>query len=98
MGGTDARAVRNPPAPPPVSCFGCICVNGRPLCRWKGMCVMKSALASLAALLLCTSFASANITVSGTGKITYFPDVGYITVGVSTEDKTAAEAWNKNGE
>jgi uncharacterized protein YggE len=59
---------------------------------------MKSALASLAALLLCTSFASANITVSGTGKITYFPDVGYITVGVSTEDKTAAEAWNKNGE
>jgi uncharacterized protein YggE len=58
---------------------------------------MKAVLASLA-LLVCSGLASANITVTGTGKIVYVPDVGYVTVGVFSEGKTAAEAWQKNGE
>jgi uncharacterized protein YggE len=58
---------------------------------------MKPVLASLA-LLVCAGFASANITVVGNGKITYTPDVGYLGAGVTSEAKTAAEAWEKNGE
>jgi uncharacterized protein YggE len=56
---------------------------------------------AVAALLTCVGFAAAagaspvprtppSITVSGTGKVVYVPDVGYITVGVSSE------AWQKN--
>jgi uncharacterized protein YggE len=58
---------------------------------------MKAVLASLA-LLVCSGLASANITVTGTGKVVYVPDVGYVTVGVSSEGQTAAEAWQKNGD
>jgi uncharacterized protein YggE len=58
---------------------------------------MKALYATLCALVLAGS-ASANITVSGTGKITYTPDIGYITVGASSDGKTADEAWQKNAE
>src|SRR6516164_531779 len=37
-----------------------------------------------------------SITVTGNGKVTYTPDIGYIHVGVSSEDWTAAGAWKKN--
>jgi uncharacterized protein YggE len=58
---------------------------------------MKGVLATLCTLL-CTGLASANITVSGHGKVVYVPDVGYVSVGVSSDGKTAAEAWEKNAE
>jgi uncharacterized protein YggE len=58
---------------------------------------MKAVLASLA-LLVCSGLASANVTVTGTGKVVYVPDVGYVTVGVTSEGQIAAEAWQKNGE
>lgn len=52
--------------------------------------------ASALVMLAFTGFAAANITVSGTGKVTYTPDIGYVTVGVSSDGQTAAEAWEKN--
>jgi uncharacterized protein YggE len=58
---------------------------------------MKAVFASLA-LLVCSGLASANITASGTGKVVFVPDVGYVSVGVSSDGTTAAEAWQKNGE
>jgi len=51
---------------------------------------------AVCALLVGTSVASANVTVNGQGKVTYVPDVGYVTVGVSSKGKTAQEAWEKN--
>jgi len=56
---------------------------------------MKAFLSSLA-LLVCGGLASANVTVSGQGKGVYVPDIGYVTVGVSSKGKTAQEAWEKN--
>src|SRR4051794_37687601 len=70
----------------------------------KGEVVMRKYIA-VAVLLASTAFAAAapgtpppppSITVSGTGKIVYVPDIGYIHVGVSSDAKTAAEAWKKN--
>jgi uncharacterized protein YggE len=58
---------------------------------------MKALLASLVALIF-AGFASANVTVSGTGKVTYVPDLVHVSVGVSSDGKTAAEAWQKNEE
>jgi uncharacterized protein YggE len=59
--------------------------------------MFKPVLATLT-LLLSVGLASADITVSGQGKITYTPDIGYINAGVSSDGKTAAEAWEKNAE
>ena len=56
---------------------------------------MKALLASLV-LLAGAGLAPANVTVTGNGKVFYVPDIGYISVGVSAEGKTAAEAWEKN--
>ncbi|HKB38037.1 MAG TPA: SIMPL domain-containing protein, partial [Gemmataceae bacterium] len=56
------------------------------------------ALVSSLALLVCAGLAPANVTVTGNGKVVYIPDIGYITVGVSSDGKTAAEAWEKNRE
>jgi uncharacterized protein YggE len=56
---------------------------------------MKAFLATVCTLL-CTSLATAGITVNGTGKVTYIPDLAYVSVGVSSDGKTAAEAWQKN--
>jgi uncharacterized protein YggE len=58
---------------------------------------MKALLASFA-LLAFAGLASANVTTSGTGKVIYVPDLGYIHAGVSTDGKTATEAWAKNAD
>jgi uncharacterized protein YggE len=58
---------------------------------------MKKLFATLA-LFVCTGLASANVTVTGTGKVTYVPDVGYVSVGISSDGATAEEAWQKNSE
>jgi uncharacterized protein YggE len=58
---------------------------------------MKALLATLVALLF-AGFASANVSVNGTGKVTYVPNLVYVSVGVSNDGKTAAEAWQKNEE
>jgi uncharacterized protein len=58
---------------------------------------MKSLLATLVALVV-AGFASANVSVSGTGKVTYVPNLVYVSAGVSSEGKTANEAWQKNEE
>ncbi len=56
---------------------------------------MKALLASLV-LLAGAGAASAGITVTGTGKVTYVPDQGVVQLGVSSEGASAAEAWQKN--
>jgi uncharacterized protein YggE len=58
---------------------------------------MKALIASLVALVF-AGFASANVSVSGTGKVTYVPDLLHVSVGVSSDGKTANEAWQKNEE
>jgi uncharacterized protein YggE len=58
---------------------------------------MKPFFATLCCLAF-TGLASANITIQGTGKVVYVPDVGYVHVVVYTERKTAQEAWELNGE
>ena len=58
---------------------------------------MKPILATVS-LLLCAAVASADITVTGQGKVKYTPDVGYINAGVTSDGNTAAEAWQKNAE
>jgi uncharacterized protein YggE len=56
---------------------------------------MKAFLTALS-LFAFAGLASANINVNGTGKVIYVPDVGYVTVGVYAEGKTASEAWEAN--
>jgi uncharacterized protein YggE len=56
---------------------------------------LKAVLATLCTLV-CAGLASANITVTGTGKVVYVPDLGIISAGVSTDARTAAEAWQAN--
>jgi len=58
---------------------------------------MKPVLATLS-LLLCVGLASADVTVTGQGKVKYSPDIGTINAGVSSDGQTAAEAWQKNAE
>lgn len=58
---------------------------------------MKTALATVATLLF-AGLASANITVTGDGKISYVPNIANVSLTVSTEAGTASEAWQKNGE
>ena len=63
---------------------------------------MKKFVATLA-LLACSGITMAaspdtppSINVTGTGKVLYVPDIGYIHVGVAGDGWTAAEAWKKN--
>jgi uncharacterized protein YggE len=49
-------------------------------------------------MLVAAGIASANVSVNGTGKVTYVPDLVYVSVGVSSDGKTADEAWRKNEE
>ena len=58
---------------------------------------MKPVIATLA-LLLSVGLASANITVTGDGKMTYTPDIGFVNAAVASEGKTAEEAWQRNAE
>jgi uncharacterized protein len=46
--------------------------------------------------LACTHLASANVTITGTGKVTYTPDRAHVSAGVSSDGKTAGDAWQKN--
>jgi uncharacterized protein YggE len=68
-------------------------------------------LVAVLALLACTGFAVAcsaepstgsaprpSISVTGTGKVFYVPDMGTMHAGVSADGWTAAEAWKKNEE
>ena len=48
---------------------------------------------------LCPALAgltSAQVTVTGTGKVSYVPDMAHVSVGVVSEGKTATEAWDSN--
>jgi uncharacterized protein YggE len=56
---------------------------------------VKALLSTLVALLF-AGFASANVSVNGTGKVTYVPNLVYVSVGASSDGKTADEAWAKN--
>lgn len=58
---------------------------------------MKTTLALLA-LLAGSTFAQAGITVTGTGKVKYLPDIAHVSIGVQYEDRTANGAWQKNAE
>jgi uncharacterized protein YggE len=58
---------------------------------------MRNVLATLVALV-CVGTASANVTVSGTGKVTYKPNLADVSVTVSSDADTAAEAWQKNAQ
>jgi uncharacterized protein YggE len=58
---------------------------------------MNAKLATLA-MFLCTGVASADISVTGTGKIVYAPNQAQVSVGVSSDGRTAADAWQANAE
>jgi uncharacterized protein YggE len=58
---------------------------------------MKTALAAVTAFVFAGT-ASANVTVTGTGKVSYTPNLAHVTIGVSSEGGTAAEAWEKNAQ
>jgi hypothetical protein len=58
----------------------------------------KVLLASVAALILAASPSFANITVTGSGKIKFTPNIATITVTAATDAATAGEAWQKNSE
>ena len=48
--------------------------------------------------LVLAGSASANITITGAGKVAFTPDMANVSVGVSSEGKTAVEAWEKNAD
>lgn len=56
------------------------------------------ALFSTLAVVLCAGIASANISVQGEGKASYVPDIAFLNLSVSSEGKTATEAWKANQE
>ena len=58
---------------------------------------MKSTIATLATLFLVNA-AQANVTITGQGKVTYTPNMAYVHATVSSDAKTAQEAWAKNSE
>jgi uncharacterized protein YggE len=60
---------------------------------------MKSILTA-AALFLAVGTASASpaISITGTGKVTYRPDVAKVTAGIFSDANTANEAWKNNAE
>src|SRR6516162_8828135 len=59
---------------------------------------MTRFLSSTLAMLFVAGAASANITVTGDGKITFVPNIGVISAGVSSDAREAADAWKKNAE
>ncbi len=56
----------------------------------------KSALGAQPALAQATEPAKRTINVTGTGKVTLTPDIAYVSIGVHTEGKDAAEAVASN--
>jgi uncharacterized protein YggE len=59
---------------------------------------MMRAILAVACSLMLSGLAQASITVTGTGKVKYVPDLAYLSLGASAEAKTASEAWKKNAE
>jgi uncharacterized protein YggE len=63
---------------------------------WKeSLNMWKSSLATLT-LLIAAGTAPANIHVTGNGKVSYVPNLGHVNVSVTSDAKTAADAWQKN--
>jgi uncharacterized protein len=60
--------------------------------------MLKKGILSVCCALLIAGVSQASITMTGTGKVKYVPDVAHLSFGVSHEAKTAAEAWKKNAE
>jgi uncharacterized protein len=58
--------------------------------------MLKHSLLAVCAAVMLSSLAQAAITVTGTGKIKYTPDLGFVHLGISSEDKSAADAWKNN--
>src|SRR5437867_2950269 len=58
---------------------------------------MRTAIAAVTALCFAGA-ARANVTISGTGKVSYVPNLAHVHVSVSSDAKTAADAWKKNSE
>lgn len=58
---------------------------------------MKATIAVLSCLCLAGA-ARANVTITGTGKVTYVPNMAHVHVSVSSDGVTAADAWKKNSE
>jgi uncharacterized protein YggE len=59
---------------------------------------MKAILSACVMLFATAVAAHADITITGTSKVKFTPDIAYLTVGTSTDGKTASEAWKKNVE
>lgn len=53
-------------------------------------------LLSALCLFACVAVATADVTVSGNGKVTYRPDMATIVVGVSSDGQSAKDAWDLN--
>jgi uncharacterized protein YggE len=53
---------------------------------------------AVACTLMLSGLAQASITVTGTGKVKYVPNIVYVSLGASADGKTAAEAWKRNAE
>jgi uncharacterized protein YggE len=60
--------------------------------------MFKSFMLSACCALMLGGVAQASITVTGTGKIRYTPDLAHLGFGVTSEGNTAAEAWKKNAD
>ena len=56
---------------------------------------MKAILSTLC-VLLCSGVTSAQVTATGTGRVSYVPDIAHVSVGVVSEDNTATQAWASN--
>jgi uncharacterized protein YggE len=56
------------------------------------------AILTAACLCLAVGNASASITMTGTGKVAYRPDIAKVNAGISSDAPTANEAWKKNAE
>src|SRR4051812_468522 len=55
-------------------------------------------LVAVAVLCASVTFARADISITGTGKVKYKPNIAYVYLGVSSQAREADEAWRKNGE
>ncbi len=58
---------------------------------------MRTAIAVVTAMCFAGA-ARANITIPGTGKVVYVPNMAHVHVSVSSDAKTGADAWKKNGD
>jgi uncharacterized protein YggE len=57
---------------------------------------MKMAAVAVCCTLMTSGLAQASITITGTGKVKYVPDMAYLSLSASTEATTAGQAWKDN--